>query len=129
MREEPSGSELLSVARDVLRERLLDQLPADCRYDALMIANAMAIAARQIDAGEEHHYQELRRLARLFEVPVQEEDHPAQVLDLNRRIVAEIRRGDYDPGSPRRRAVLDHLRTTVRDSVLESNPKYLSEDA
>ena len=48
MRVEPAGAELLRVARAQLLESLLPQLPAALRYEARMVANAMAIAAREL---------------------------------------------------------------------------------
>ena len=48
MREQPDGRALLAIARTVLREQLLPLLPKDQHYSALMIANAMSIAERQL---------------------------------------------------------------------------------
>ena len=50
MRVEPSGEELLRVARAELLERLLPHLPRAQHYAARMVANAMAIAAREMAA-------------------------------------------------------------------------------
>lgn len=47
----PDAASLLEVARDTLLAELLPRLPADSRYAALMIANAMAIATREVRAG------------------------------------------------------------------------------
>ncbi|MFA7668017.1 MAG: DUF6285 domain-containing protein, partial [Burkholderiaceae bacterium] len=44
----PDGADLLLTARRVLLDELLPQLPRDRTYDALMAANAMAIAAREL---------------------------------------------------------------------------------
>ena len=49
MNSRPNGSELLAVARRTLLDQLLPLLPAARTYDALMIANAMAMAARELD--------------------------------------------------------------------------------
>lgn len=48
MNNRPYGNELLAVARRVLLDELLPLLPAERVYDALMVANAMAIAAREL---------------------------------------------------------------------------------
>lgn len=45
----PDGADLLATARRVLLDELLPQLPRDRTYEALMVANAMAIAARELD--------------------------------------------------------------------------------
>jgi len=127
MHEAPSGSDLLTFARNLLREKLFEQLPAECKYDAMMIENAMAIAARQIEGGEEHDRHDLKGLAKLYNVAVQDEHHRRQLLELNRRLAEQIRRGELDAPGPRRAAALEHLLTVARNSVLESNPKYLEE--
>jgi hypothetical protein len=43
----PDAPDLLITAREVLLQRLLPSLPAGLHYEARMIANAMAIAARE----------------------------------------------------------------------------------
>jgi hypothetical protein len=52
MRHGPTTENLLETARKVLRETLLPQLPRSAAYQALMVANAMAIASRRIAAGD-----------------------------------------------------------------------------
>lgn len=44
----PDGHELLAVARELVLQRLLPALPEAMRYEALMVANAIAIAAREL---------------------------------------------------------------------------------
>jgi hypothetical protein len=51
MINQPAADDLLATARRVLLDSLLPALPADKTYDALMIANAMAIALREIKLG------------------------------------------------------------------------------
>ncbi|MCW5698978.1 MAG: hypothetical protein KIT00_03970 [Rhodospirillales bacterium] len=68
MRERPFGPELLEVARQVLRERLLPRLPGECRYDALMVINAMGIASRS-GCRRWSLLSELRRIADLYDEP------------------------------------------------------------
>lgn len=48
---QPDAHELLDIARSTLLEQLLPALPGELRYPALMIANAMAIAARESRLG------------------------------------------------------------------------------
>lgn len=47
LREEPGAADLLATARDVLLNDLLPALPAEKAFAARMVANAMAIAARE----------------------------------------------------------------------------------
>ena len=48
---EPAAQRLLELARRELLESLLPQLQGDARYRARLIANAMKIAAREVEAG------------------------------------------------------------------------------
>lgn len=48
MNNRPYGNELLEVARRTLLDELLPLLPPEKTYEALMVANAMAIAAREL---------------------------------------------------------------------------------
>jgi hypothetical protein len=48
---EPGGARLLELARRELLEDLLPQLQGDGRYRARLVANAMRIAARELDGG------------------------------------------------------------------------------
>jgi hypothetical protein len=48
---EPDGARLLELARRELLENLLPQLQGEGRYRARLVANAMKIAARELDCG------------------------------------------------------------------------------
>lgn len=129
MRDRPTGEELLETARKVLREELLPALPADKRHAALMIANALSIAARQLKNGDGGERAELAALERLLSEPfaLRADDGPALRDALgaaNRRLSQSIRAGRADAG-PLRDEVRRHLADVVRAKVAESNPKYL----
>ena len=47
MVREVKNTDLLSIARTVLRDEVLNVVPEHKKYEALMVANAMAIAARE----------------------------------------------------------------------------------
>ena len=131
MRDQPDGAALLNTARKILREELLESLPADKRLAALMIANAMGIAERQIVAGEEPARTELIRLGRLLGERVDRaaplDELQDSLVRLNRRLCALIRRGRADPGCGLTEDVVSHLRMVSRQTLFESNPKYLGE--
>src|SRR5690606_24232383 len=94
----PDGPDLLDVARRRLVDELLPMLPADRRFDVLMIANAMGIAARESRGGEDELRAALARLAALYGEAV-EPTPVAGVRDrlsrLNRRLAADIRAGVF----------------------------------
>ena len=129
MRDQPTGDQLLDTARAILREELIPALPADKRHAALMIANAMAIAARQLRNGDAPERDELANLARLLSLPAADTDTAAaglreSLLERNRELCRWIRGGRTDAGSLRH-AVRKHLLDTTRRKVEESNPKAL----
>jgi len=96
MRDRPLGAELLDIARTTLREKLLKSLPAELHYEALMIANAMAIAGRQLEFGEKPEQEELATLNKLLNETQQSDDLRAELLRLNRAFSQKIRAGGFD---------------------------------
>lgn len=102
MQERPEGPELLAAARGTLLARLLPALPEGLRYEARMVANAIAIAARRADAPELALAPDLAALS------------------------AAIRRGDFAPGSPRRAECAAFLRAFAGARARVSNPKALA---
>jgi hypothetical protein len=96
MRDRPAGPALLDVARDALLKELLTAPAEEQRLLALMIANAMAIAAREADA-------------------TLTED------DASRDLIEAIREGRHDSD----RGLYDRLRADARARLLISNPKAL----
>jgi len=133
MRDFPTGDQLLDTARTLLRERLIPALPAEKRHEALMVANAMSIAMRQLENGDEPEHRELKELAALL-VAGDARDAAAdpgpreQLRALNRRLCKVIRSGDADTGAFRD-AVRAHLLKVAGRRVQESNPKYLGNGA
>ena len=126
MSDIPDATELLAIARSTLLEKLLPSVPEDFRYDALMIANAMAIAAREHAAGDTAMQAEVVRLAALLKQQC-EPRTGANLMsarsDLNRRLAAHIRAGRFDDRD--RAALLDHLAQTAADELAVSNPRAL----
>jgi hypothetical protein len=95
------SSKLLELARRTLRRQLQGGTLADDKYTTLMIANAMAIVARQIEQVEDKDVEASARLGQ------------------------EIRAGDIVPDSPRFDEVYELLSDQARQKVLISNPGYL----
>ena len=101
MRDQPDGAKLLAEARRVLLEELLGDLPDAQRFNGLMVANAMAIARRELEAA-------------------------SAALPESDEIVAieEIRRGRRDGEG----ALHEILLLDVRNRVLFINPKRLDKE-
>ncbi len=111
MRENPSGKDLLEIAREILKNDLIPALPNDKRYSALMVANAMAIVMRQIDTDIGGTDNELAMLAGLLKTE-------GSVEQLNLVLAKRIREGLAD--SAETWAVLNHV---AQNKAAESNPK------
>ena len=103
MRPNPSLADLLEIAREVVRQRLVPELSGQARYEALMAANAIAIAMRQIAAGAD----------------------ASGSAEEDRALAAEIRAGRHGPDSATHAEVYQRLLDAVTARVRESNPRYL----
>jgi aminoglycoside phosphotransferase (APT) family kinase protein len=130
LRLEPTNScgapltSLLAIAGKTFRESLLPALPDAQRYDGLMVARAVDVAARKLARGSADERQELARLSALFGVDCESADR----LDrYNRRLAEAIRAGEFDEADDRRERVIEHLRLTARDRLAISNPRYLEQ--
>ena len=124
MNDRPHAPELLANARDALTTEILPALPQGLRYIGLMIANAMAIAQREIAAGDAPARAEHNRLQKLYSEPA---DLPAGdtlhsgLTSYNQRLAEGIRAGKFDGQS--RSAMMEHLRRTTEEKLAVSNPK------
>jgi hypothetical protein len=103
MRVEPGGRELLRVARAELLESLLPHIPESHRYAARMVANAMAVAMRELEAPA-----------------AVETDVPA--------LARDIRSGAHDAPEASAR-LLHELRALTRARLAISNPRVLEGSA
>jgi hypothetical protein len=130
MRDYPDGADLLATARDLLREQLLGALPPELRTAALMVANAMAIAGRQLEARDDPQHAELASLQDLLDVPrgapCDAQSLRLELDALNRRLVLALRNGDADPGTQFAGRVRDHLHRVQHARLMQSNPRYLT---
>ncbi|TDN61928.1 DUF6285 domain-containing protein [Paraburkholderia sp. BL10I2N1] len=129
MRDQPTGDQLLETARELLREQVLPILPANQCHAALMIANAMAIAMRELKSGYAHEREEFSSLVELLQMPEEVQSLSGLSLtgalgDGNRSLCQMIRSGGADSGIARD-AVGKHLLLVTRNRVSISNPKYL----
>ena len=126
MSDIPDATELLAIARSTLLDRLLPRVPEELRYDALMIANVMAIAAREHTAGDAAMQAEVVRLAALLKEQCEPRAGVELISarsDLNRRLAAHIRAGAFDDRD--RAVLLDHLAQTAAGELAVSNPRAL----
>ncbi len=125
MKVEPSAADLLDIARATILSEIAPSLPEPKRYAALMSANALAIAARDL-AVTPADALEAARLAALLG-----DRETADSTDALREATAElarrIREGRFDEGEARAR-LRAHLLDTTRSRLAVSNPKALARD-
>ena len=108
---------LLAEARRSLVEELLPGLSGLQRFQALMVANAMGIVLRDVEAGDEAWRELARDLGRLTGQP----DRPlAEALP---EIAAAIRAGRWDADA----GLHEALRLHIRARLAVANPKALPE--
>ncbi|MGH7159095.1 MAG: DUF6285 domain-containing protein [Acetobacteraceae bacterium] len=125
MRDGPTGTILLEIARAKLLGELLPSLPPEQVYPARMIANAMAIAARELGSDQAALDREvIRRISELYRLmglaPLPPERTPEE---MERQLAADIRAGRFDTAGPALRALLDWQ---VQQRLRIANPKLAS---
>ncbi len=119
MRDHPDGPDLLALLSRIEDADSSVSLPDDERYLGLMLAHAKAIAGRQEDIGAAPEERELRDLEAFLG------GGGESLANLNRRLAAAFRGGDFDPGTANHDSAREHLWQTALERVRESNPKAL----
>lgn len=125
MKVEPASAELLEIARATILSEIAPALPEGQRYAALMAANALAIAGRDL-AAPDASAAELARVAALLPGPVPGSGMSA-LREATARLAKAIREGRFHEGEARAN-LLAHLRQAVRERLAVSNPRALSRD-
>lgn len=118
MHDRPSGAELVRIARDTLLDENSSQLPEERRYTVRMVANAIAIAAREADMAQIDHERARARLTALYGEDVRTDEQARAALT---RLAGDIRAGVFDDDPGISTLLLEDVCTRLR----VSNPKYL----
>jgi len=118
-------SDLLASARELLLSQLLPALPPPLHYEARMIANALAIAGREVDQLPACRDAESRALNAVLALLEQ----PPLPLEQAQTVLSEhIRLGAFDADDDARRCLLDALRRSNREQLNINNPKVLADE-
>jgi hypothetical protein len=119
MQNRPCGDELLEVARRVLLDELLPLLPPEKTYDVRMVANAMAIAARELKKQATGDVDSSEEIARFYrQIGADDPAHPSEAT-LARHIRERlIDQADFQ-------ALHALLLSMTQAKLAVSNPKYL----
>lgn len=104
---------LAVLARRTLLDEVLPHVPDAQRYQTLMVANALGIAARELESGAEGRAAIAQAMARLA--------GEGDAATLRRRLAAAIRSGALDDEP----ALVPLLRRDVEAALAIANPKYL----
>jgi hypothetical protein len=117
MVREVKNTDLLSIARTVLRDEVLNVVPEHKKYEALMVANAMAIAAREAVYGS------LAEPSKAFLTSLLlvsgETDEPIE------NIIKKLRLGAFDPDNSKTKTLHQALLVEAERKVKVSNLQYL----
>jgi hypothetical protein len=114
MMDQPSLAELVKAVRDFLENKALPELKGHTAFHARVAANALAIAARQLEQGAGADDAELKRLQALL-------GHNGSLEELNRALCRAIREGTLDIGAVE---LQQHLEATTRAKVEIDQPNY-----
>ena len=113
--EAPDLRELLMLAREMLQNDIVPAVPADARFSAAMIANALAIAARET---LDHTLDDLAVAGARNELPDFSDD---------RALIAAIRSGALDAPSALRTAARAYAAALLRRRLAVTNPAFLED--
>ena len=117
MIREVKNTDLLSIARSVLRNDVLKVIPDHKKYEALMVANAMAISAREAVLGSLSEPSS----ALLDSLP----DVSGQSNEKVKRTIEQLRLGAFTPDNPKAKVLHQALLEEAERKVKISNPQYL----
>lgn len=126
MFDRPDRLDLLRAAEATLRDEVLPTLDGTARYAALMAASAVAIARREIEAGNEPARIVLDAFAELYgqdNVYRAGGDSVGRVQALLGDLARELRDGEYD--SDLLGPVHGLLQILVAERLKQSNPRFI----
>jgi hypothetical protein len=126
IRNEPDAAALVRLVAGILETDLARDPSALSRYDRLLMAAALTLAARELDNGDAPFTEALAALQPLLPDPpidrAQGEGLEWVLAHLSRQLVTEIREGKRDGDAP----TYEGLRRATRSYLAESNPKVLA---
>ncbi|WP_207460455.1 DUF6285 domain-containing protein [Azospirillum sp. SYSU D00513] len=113
----PDAAGLIAIALKTFRETVLPAVPAEQRFAALMIANALSIAERELTVREDPALADaLRRLT----------GAEGDVPNLSRRLCTAITEGAFDGRLGSADELRDTLWALTWARLAVSNPKHLN---
>ncbi len=128
MQDRPTIPELLTAVTHLLDEEVVPNLSGSRQFYGRVAANVLRIVMRELEHGEEQSAAEWQRLDALLspaEKPAKGDIVRDEIWKRTGELCARIQNGDADSG-PYREQVLSHLRQTIHDKLVISNPKWIT---
>lgn len=128
MQDRPTIAEFLTAIAQLLETELMPHLTGSRQFYARVATNALRMVLREHEQEEEYlaaEWEGLNELLSAVERPVTLTELRNTVHRRTEELCDRIRQGDADSG-PYREQVLAHLRRTVRNKLLVSNPDWLN---
>lgn len=127
MQDRPTVPELLGAVTHLLDAEVVPNLSGSRQFYGRVAANVLRIVMRELEHGEEQATAEWRRLDALLspaEKPGIRDEVREAIWQRTGELCMRIQKGDADTG-PYREQVLSHLKQTIHDKLIISNPKWI----
>jgi hypothetical protein len=124
MNDHPTPLELIRIANLTLQSDVLPDARPDQLYPLRMIANALGIAARELEAHDKDATDETRGLNLLYNDSRNFED----LQQRNRQLARDIRHGSFENDFARQAQLRQHLVLVARRKLAAAYPKGLQAD-
>ena len=125
MNDRPSALELIRIANETLTRTVLPDAKPEQQYALRMIANALGIAARELEAHARNADDEILGLNTLYaalDKPIKNiHDLPVR----NRKFALDIRYGKFENNVDQAARLRQHLLATARAKLTSAYPKGL----
>jgi hypothetical protein len=128
MQDRPTVDELLQAVIHFLDEEAVPHLTGSRQFYGRVAANALRTVQRELEHEEEQLAEEWDRLNQLLS----SEERPSTRAGLRQamrqrteELCQRIRQGDAD-AEPYRKQMIAHVRETVREKLLVSNPGWIT---
>jgi hypothetical protein len=127
MNDRPTPLELIRIANQTLQTEVLPGATPEQRYPLRMIANALGIATRELEAHDTDAADETRGLNLLYS-DQNGCDGPFDNLSArNRRFASDLRSGKFETDIAKAAQVRQHLIVTARRKLAAAYPRGLQD--
>jgi hypothetical protein len=115
MQDRPTTAELVEAVRAFLETDVMPAVEGRVAFHTRVAVNALGMVEREVRLGPQFEAEERARATRLL-------GHDGDARALERELARAIRAGELGVED---KAVVEHVRTTVREKLEIANPKYL----